>query len=274
MKLAADFRKIARESLRGRWKIAVLVGLVATLLGGLDGKGPGIEFKMDAPGSSINFTYAGKTILSTAEGVNPQLKAFITGGFIYILILSLVLTVAYFVLSGIISVGYSKFNLNLVDRMEASFNNLFEQSSHWKQFALARFLKSLYIFAGYLMLVVPGIIATYSYAMTDFILADNPELTATEALKKSKEMMIGNRWRLFCLQFSFIGWGILASLTFGIGNLFLNPYMSAARADFYREVSDTDPSKTLSQPEEDYPIDFDAILAKRKEREGNYYHNN
>ena len=240
MKLAADFRKIAREALRGRWKIAVLVGLVATLLGGLDGKGPGIEFNMDAPGASVNFTYAGKTILSTAEGVNPQLKAFITGGFLYILILSLVLTVAYFILSGIISVGYSKFNLNLVDRMEASFNNLFEQSSHWKQLALARFLKILYIFAGYLMLVIPGIIATYSYAMTEYVLADNPGLTATEALSKSKEMMTGNRWRLFCLQFSFIGWGLLASLTLGIGNLFLTPYTEAAVAAFYREVSGTE----------------------------------
>lgn len=240
MKLAADFRKIAREALRGRWKIAVLVGLVVTLLGGLDGKGPGIEFNMDAPGASINFTYAGKTILSTAEGVNPQLKAFITGGFLYILILSLVLTVAYFILSGIISVGYSKFNLNLVDRMEASFNNLFEQSSHWKQLALARFLKILYIFAGYLMLVIPGIIATYSYAMTEYVLADNPGLTATEALSKSKEMMTGNRWRLFCLQFSFIGWALLASLTLGIGNLFLTPYTEAAVAAFYREVSGTE----------------------------------
>ena len=90
------------------------------------------------------------------------------------------------------------------------------------------------------MLVVPGVIATYSYAMTDFILADNPELTATEALNKSKEMMIGNRWRLFCLQFSFIGWGILASLTFGIGNLFLTPYTETAVAAFYREVSGTE----------------------------------
>ena len=52
--------------------------------------------------------------------------------------------------------------------------------------------------------------------------------------------MYGNRWRLFCLHFSFIGWQILASLTFGIGNFWLNPYREISVAAFYREVSGTE----------------------------------
>lgn len=73
--------------------------------------------------------------------------------------------------------------------------------------------------------------------MTDYILAEHPELTASEAIAQSKAMMEGNRWRLFCLQFSFIGWDILCALTLGIGNLALRPYRHAAEAAFYREIS-------------------------------------
>ena len=53
-------------------------------------------------------------------------------------------------------------------------------------------------------------------------------------------MMSGNRWRLFCLQFSFIGWSILSALTLGIGGLWLTPYTQTATAAFYREISGTE----------------------------------
>ena len=70
-------------------------------------------------------------------------------------------------------------------------------------------------------------------------MAENPELTAREACDKSKEMMDGNRMRLFCLTFSFIGWAFLNLFTLGIGSLWLNPYVEVSRAAFYREISGT-----------------------------------
>ena len=76
--------------------------------------------------------------------------------------------------------------------------------------------------------------------MIPYIQAEHPEMAPGDVLARSKEMMEGNRWRLFCLQFSFIGWSILSSLTLGIGNLWLTPYKQAATAAFYREVSDTE----------------------------------
>ena len=85
--------------------------------------------------------------------------------------------------------------------------------------------------------MVPGILAGYSYAMTECILAENPELSAAEAMARSKELMAGHRWRLFCLQISFIGWSILAALTLGIGGLWLTPYRHTANAAFYREIT-------------------------------------
>lgn len=81
--------------------------------------------------------------------------------------------------------------------------------------------------------------AIYSYAMTKYILAEHPEMTAKEAIARSKAMMTGNRRRLFCMQFSFIGWEILCILTLGIGNLVLAPYEEAATAVFYWDLRDS-----------------------------------
>ena len=240
MKFAADFRSIARDALKGKWKIAVLVGLVASILGAIEGMGPEMNFHIDGGSVDASLKFAGQTIFSTVNEMKSGLGAFLISQFVYIFIAALIMGALYFVLGSVISVGYSKFNLNLVDRLDGTFENLFEYFSYWKVAAIARLLKTLYIVCGTILLVVPGIIAFFNYAMTDYILAENPELSANEALRRSKEMMYGNRWRLFCLHLSFIGWHILASFTLGIGNLWLNPYIQASNTVFYREVSGTE----------------------------------
>lgn len=240
MRLAEDFRSIAREALSGKWLIAVLVGLVATLLGAIDGMGPKVEINIDISSANASFEFAGQTIFSIGGGLNSDIHAFLVGSFVYIMSAALIMGAVYFILGSIIAVGYAKFNLILVDRLEGSFDHLFEYLSYWKTTAATRFLKSVYILLWSFLFIIPGIIASFSYAMTDYILADNPELSATEALDWSKEMMEGNRWRLFCLEFSFIGWSILCAFTFGIGNLWLTAYKQAATAAFYREISGTE----------------------------------
>lgn len=90
-----------------------------------------------------------------------------------------------------------------------------------------------------MLFVIPGIVAAYSYAMAPFIMLENPNCGARQALAESKEMMRGNRWRLFCLEISFVGWSILNLFTLGIGSLWLNPYVEVSRAAFYREISGT-----------------------------------
>ena len=86
------------------------------------------------------------------------------------------------------------------------------------------------------LFVIPGIIKSYEYAIIPYILADDPEISSKDAFKKAKEMMKGNKWRLFQLELSFIGWAILCVLTFGIGVFFLIPYVNAANAEFYVEL--------------------------------------
>lgn len=240
MKLASDFRYIAREALRGKWVIAVIAGLIASLLGGLSSNGTGVKLNSDISQGNMSLAVAGQTVFSTAEGTGGHYNPLLVGGTIYIAALVIVLAVLYFVLGSVIEAGYSRFNLDLVDRKEEKLESLFAYFYNWKTTAATRFLKGLYTFLWTLLFIIPGIIAGYSYAMTGYILADHPELTATEAIECSKEMMEGNRFRLFCLQLSFIGWSILCAFTFGIGNLWLTPYRQAATAAFYREISGTE----------------------------------
>ena len=87
-----------------------------------------------------------------------------------------------------------------------------------------------------LLFIIPGIIKTYEYAIIPYILADDPEISSKDAFKKAKQMMNGNKWRLFKLEFSFIGWAVLCVLTLGIGTFFLIPYVNAATAEFYVEL--------------------------------------
>ena len=87
-----------------------------------------------------------------------------------------------------------------------------------------------------ILFIIPGIIKTYEYAIIPYILADDPEISSKDAFKKAKQMMKGNKWRLFKLEFSFIGWYILCFLTLGIGTFFLLPYLNAAAAEFYLEL--------------------------------------
>ena len=120
MKFAEDFRYIAREALRGKWGIAVITGLIASLLDGLGSDGPEVKLNIDmSEGANVSFEYAGQTILSTSGGMNEQLGGILIGSAIYIAIAAILLATVYFVLGSVIETGYAKFNLNLVDRTEA-----------------------------------------------------------------------------------------------------------------------------------------------------------
>lgn len=119
---------------------------------------------------------------------------------------------------------------------EVDFSILFESFKDYSRIMGTKALQFVYTVLWSMLLVVPGIIKGYSYAMTDYILKDEPQLKNNEAIEKSMAMMEGNKMKLFLLDLSFIGWMILSCFTFGIGYLFLMPYMQAARAAFYEDL--------------------------------------
>lgn len=140
------------------------------------------------------------------------------------------------IINGPISLGLAILFLSLVRSGEAKLDRIFEGFNRFKVALLTYLLMVLYIVLWALLLIVPGIIAALSYAMTFFILADEPDVTASEALEKSKKLMDGHKLKLFYLGCRFIGWALLCVLTLGIGFLWLFPYMYASMTLFYEDI--------------------------------------
>lgn len=109
-------------------------------------------------------------------------------------------------------------------------------SSHYLHKVGGLFLVGFKTFLWCLLLFIPGIIMSFAYAMTPYILEENPELSAWEASALSRKMMKGHKFDLFFLRLSFIGWSLLCLLTLGIGFLWLIPYQSTTVAGFWEDV--------------------------------------
>ena len=141
-------------------------------------------------------------------------------------------------LSGVTSLGTAHYFTNLAAQRPAEIKNLFAYFRHLGKAVWMNMVMTCYIFLWSLLFVIPGIIAVYRYAMVPYLIAEFPDLSVGEAIEESSRLMKGNKLRLFCLQFSFIGWILLSVfLTCGIGLLFVMPYMQAADAAFYLEVT-------------------------------------
>lgn len=230
---AYDHRLRAREALKGNWPMAALITLIASVLGGVSGSN----------GIDINLNLFSESIGSAADltgSIGPEWVGALLGilGIFAVAatVIALVVAIVLFVIGSPISLGYHRHALNLLDRQESGVGTLFGQFHRLGDALTMNLFRAFLIFLGTLLLFVPGIILSYSYAMADFILLEDPNCSGSEALRRSRAMMRGHKWDLFMLHLSFIGWSLLAAFTGGIGNLFLTPYTTVATASFYREL--------------------------------------
>ena len=139
-------------------------------------------------------------------------------------------------IAGPMTLGLALYFIRLNRTKKAGINDLFEGFSSTVKAFLGMLLYTIWIALWSLLFIIPGIIKAFSYAMYPYIMADNKDMSAIDCITESRRIMDGNKWRLFCLNFSFIGWAILASLTFGIGYLWLIPYIQASNANFYESI--------------------------------------
>lgn len=144
-----------------------------------------------------------------------------------------------FLIAGPLNVGYYSAFLSLVRKGEMHVGQMFDGFSSFLNALGAYVLMVLFICLWALLFIVPGIMVALSYSVTFFIIADNPSIGSLEAIRKSKSMMYGHRWRLSCLGFRFTGWILLGIVTAGIGFLWVGPYMAAAFAAFYRDLQES-----------------------------------
>ncbi len=247
---ASAHRANARDALRGRWVAAIVVALIGAIFG--ISRGINVNLNVNNTGGSISFgqvytpfpAYL-QTFLHENLGMMMETVALI----------ATIWTIIQLVVGGAVQLGVCRYNLNLIDRTEAVIDDvlagmpLFGRALLWQLLtillmvpgALLMFLALMtngivVLLAGLGALLTAIIWVTYSFAMTPYILLEDPDCGAWQAMKRSSKMMKGHKWALFCLELSFLGWGILAAFTFGIGTLFLNPYIHAANASFYRSL--------------------------------------
>ncbi len=117
-----------------------------------------------------------------------------------------------FLIMGPLTYGLCAFLLKIFRRKPTGTLEIFLGFANFKNAFLFHLIQSLFVIVGFALLVVPGVFLAYSYAMGYYLMNDDPELKPVEALKLSRSLMKGNRWKLFTLHISFIGWSILLSL--------------------------------------------------------------
>ena len=210
MQLNSELRAQARERLEGQWGTFVLMTFLMLV----------IQTILQIPG------YIGSLLeILSPENVLASLSFSNISNILSLLALPL-------------SWGLTVSLLRNHREESVDLENLFDgfRGGRYTRVFCALFLVNLFTFLWALLLIIPGIMKAFSYALTPYIIMDEPELTARQAITRSCEIMEGRRWKLFCLYLSFIGWGILCLLTFGIGFLWLVPYMNASVAAFYEDA--------------------------------------
>jgi uncharacterized membrane protein len=183
-----DLMQQARESLKGRWGLAVGGTVIYLILGGLVQAIPRVGW---------------------------------IGGLI---------------LDGPLFLGFTIFFLCLSRGRETQLSQLFEGFQRFTQALTTYLLMLLFILLWTLLLVIPGIVAAFSYSQTFFLMADDPQLSGRNALSRSKALMFGNRGKLFYLFWRFFGWFLLGILSLGIGFLWIIPYLQTSLAKFYDDL--------------------------------------
>ena len=150
-----------------------------------------------------------------------------------------------------LTVGYNQYFIKQ-HYGDVNFGHLFSGFTGGKYMARVKvmFFKSLFEFLWGLLFVIPGIIKSYSYFLIPYILADNPDIGKDRAFEISMKTMDGEKWDLFVLQLSFIGWYLLGILCCCIGIYFVNPYAMATYSEFYLVMRQKAIDKGIATPEE------------------------
>lgn len=223
-----EYKSAARTALRGNWGDAVLATLIYLVIFAV----------IYGPYFYANFS-------NPLDPANPNLAIalkifeFSIGAFLLMVFIMYCIIIGY----------YNSFSKLLRDGDSKIPENMFKIGfRNYAHNVLGYFHMTLLIGLWMLLLYIPGIVKTYSYAMTPYLLVDRPELSTREAIHESRRMMNGRKWQLFCLHLSFIGWMLLSILTLGIGLLWLAPYMSGAQAAFYHNILEEENAAAKAAP--------------------------
>jgi uncharacterized membrane protein len=193
------YKNKALASLDGKWSTAIIATLIYLVLG------MGISWTITTPmGDNLTMSYS-------------------TSGIWTLICLPL-------------GWGFTVYFLRLIRNEELGYGHLFDGYKDFVRIFVTELLIMIATAIGFCLLIIPGFIICAGLLMTPFIMKDDEQIGYIDAMKKSWELTNGHKADLIWLFLSFIGWIILAGLTFCIGFLFLYPYMQSALAHVYEDL--------------------------------------
>jgi uncharacterized membrane protein len=204
---AANFRALARQGLQGRWGDALLKGAIYLIVLNMP-----LQIILALSGWYDPYRTAPVSSLDQQSGFAPLYDEYLRP---YVEMSSSVAGLIYlyqFLVVGALLFGVTTLYLRYRRRQEAPTELLFSGFANYGRAFLLSLLIGIFVFLWSLLLIIPGVIAFYRYRLAFYLLADDPNISPQAAITLSKELMAGNKWKLFCLDLSFIGWAILASV--------------------------------------------------------------
>ena len=225
------------------WK-AVLVSFIAFVLtGGMGEVANNASEMRDTYNSTYSENYTDEyedTSLDLKGGATSLLESIFADGlvlpFVNIFIVAFILSLLIKLLIAYpIRIGKNNYFMGIMHKEKPVKSILFlYKSGKLKSSIFTMFMMDLFIYLWSLLLLIPGIVKSYEYRMIPYILSENPNISRTRAFEISKNMMYGNKWSVFELDLSFLGWYILSVLTLGLLSIFyVNPYMESTNAELY-----------------------------------------
>ncbi|KTR26702.1 hypothetical protein RSA11_08980 [Exiguobacterium indicum] len=196
--MSSQLKKAAKESLSGRWGFAVLTVILFSIIQGVPGL---FGSDIDEPANTMDLVVSLVSILLIPVGV-----------------------------------GWTWIAMSIARGEETKVTDLFEPYGMFFKVIGLAIVQLFFIFLWLLLLVVPGIIKSFSYMLTFYILRDEPSIGILEAITRSRKMMDGHKMEAFLLLLSFIGWALLGIVTLGLAFLWITPYFSVTFAKFYDRV--------------------------------------
>lgn len=224
----AFLKRLSRQRLQSGRGNAILAAFLTALLGG-GAAGTG--------GLSLNWNFSDSDGERIFGGAVPAWET-IGGILLGILGIAAILGLLYSIfVSNVIEVGCRGWFLRYWRGENLSSGELFASFRIYKPAVVTALLRDLYVFLWSLLLIIPGIVKSYAYSMASYIIYENPNMDASEALQLSERLTNGAKGDLFVLDLSFIGWNLLSACTFGIlGLVYVNPYTYTTHAAVYQSL--------------------------------------
>ena len=230
-------------------------GVLTQLMAGETEKGEEISNTLMEEGAKSGFKI-GALEIGRSKGILSGVVNQMSSGKFFVMVFQTILSVtksksiAVDIFIVIVALAMFAISVFIKDTYKVAFRRIFLEGHNYDHVKISRFLFlfrvkkyfkacfTIFLTSVYQLLwdltIVGGVVKKYSYYMVPYIVAENPDINAKEAIELSRRMMYGHKWECFKLEMTFVGWWILGALSLGISQIFFsNPYEECVYCAYY-----------------------------------------